>query len=262
MKKIFSVICIAALMMTGCGQEVKTETQVKEQAQEGNLTFVASGEEAATEGFTTKDGWDLEFDHIYLTVSDIKAYQLDTDYDAETQEAIKGEASAVLEGEKTVDLAQENPEIGQVKAPYGQYNAMSWKVIKATEGVNKGAALTFIGKAKKDGKEVNFEIALDKENMYYAGEYLGDERKGILDEGDADLQMTYHLDHLFGSIKRPDEEGVLGFEPLVKLEKDNMIKVDMKALQEGLTKEEFKTLVDSIPHVGHVGEGHAYTEEI
>lgn len=61
--------------------------------------------------------------------------------------------------------------------------------------VTQGNNLVIIGKAEKDGKLIDFNIKVDKQYQYLAGEYVGDERKGIVEAGkEADLEMTFHFD--------------------------------------------------------------------
>ncbi|QEK13372.1 DUF4382 domain-containing protein [Crassaminicella thermophila] len=265
MKKYFLMVLIFALiitMMTGCGASKKT-------AEEGQLIFVANGEDFVREGFVSKDGWHLTFDHVYITLADIKAYQTNPPYDAESEKEIKADVMVSLDGIKTVDLAEGDTPVfvGKVEAPVGHYNALSWKMVKAADGENKDTVLTLVGKAQKDGKNIDFRIKLDKEYEYLAGEYIGDERKGIVDKGqEADLEMTFHFDHMFGDFDTPLEDGLnvyaLGFEPFSNIAKNGKLDVDINDLKEKFSKEDFEKLMNILPTLGHVGEGHAHAKEL
>ena len=119
---------------------------------------------------------------------------------------------------------------------------------RATSGPSAGYSLVMIGTAEKDGHVENFSIKLDTVCMYSCGEYVGDERKGILSEGSStDLEMTFHFDHLFGDAKTPaDDElnlGAPGFEALLAMPEGGGSDMDMAEL-----------------HLGHVGEGHCHCE--
>jgi len=157
-----------------------------------------------------------------------------------------------LDNVYTVDLAEgdENAPpilVGEVSdAPVGHFNAISWKMVKASSGPAAGCSLVMIGAAEKDGHIVDFTISVEDGCVYSCGEYVGDERKGIVvDGGTADLEMTFHFDHIFGDADRPlDDElnlSAVGFEPLANTAEGGKADLDMTEL-----------------HLGHVGEGHCY----
>ena len=237
---ILSIITLAALAVAFVGCPADNGLV-------GTLQFYAEGEERAREGLVSKDGWSITFDHIYVTLSDITAYQTDPPYDPQTQTNIDHKVKASLQGTYTVDLAEaggvDDPRqfVGEItRQPAGHYNAISWRIVKAETGPAAGYSLLMIGTAEKDGETVDFTIGVDQEVEFRGGEYVGDERKGILESGStADLEMTFHLDHIFGDgLKAPDDEinlDSLGFEPL---------RTDSGALDLAQL------------HVAHVGEGH------
>jgi hypothetical protein len=223
-------------------------------AQTGTLQFFANGEELATEGFLppklTKDGWALTFSHIFVTLTDITAYQADPPFDAHSGDPISAKTQVALEGTHTVDLVLDAKEdsrvmVGEVKAPAGHYNAVSWKVTTAEEGILAGYSTVLIGKAQKDGKTVDFQLKSKEKSAYRCGEYVGDERKGFLAQGGmADLEMTFHLDHIFGRADKPadDEMNIqaAGFAPFAD-GKSHVLNL------QGM-------------HIGHAGEGHCSVE--
>jgi hypothetical protein len=186
--------------------------------QAGTLTFFASGEELATEGFQaprlTKDGWALTFSHIFVTLTDITAYQTDPPYDPHQGGSITGQdLRSTLQGTHTLDLvmsAQEDTRVlvgAVMDAPAGHYNALSWRMTKATEGILAGYSMVLTGTAEKDGVSIPFQLYSEEERTYRCGEYVGDERKGLLAEkGIADLEMTFHLDHIFGRADKPADD--------------------------------------------------------
>jgi len=57
-------------------------------ADTGTLTLFADGEELATEGFVapklTRDGWELRFDRILITLDQVTAHQTEPPYDADS----------------------------------------------------------------------------------------------------------------------------------------------------------------------------------
>ena len=249
MKKGISILAISVLSffivaLIGCtgGGEV------------GTLQFHANGEDFVREGFVSKDGWSINFNHVYITLADVTAYQSDPPYDPHWGGELKGEVKVDLDKVYTVDLAEGGADappilVGEVKnAPAGHYNAISWKMVKASSGPASGYSLVMIGTAEKDGRSVDFTINVDEECGYSCGEYVGDERKGILEKGGtADLEMTFHFDHIFGDAEAPmDDElnlAALGFEPFVDIAEGGKVDLNMGEL-----------------HLGHVGEGHCYCE--
>ena len=78
--------------------------------------------------------------------------------------------------------------------------------------------------------------------------------------GTADLEMTFHFDHIFGDADTPaDDElnvGAPGFEPFAELAEGGKLDVDMAALKEKISAEDFGKLEAMLPTLGHVGEGH------
>ncbi|MBM9536074.1 hypothetical protein [Desulfobulbus alkaliphilus] len=224
--------------------------------QAGTLTFYASGEDLATEGFQaprlTKDGWALTFSHIFVTLTDITAYQTDPPYDPNQGGPIPGKTQATLPGVHTLDLvmsAQEDDRVlvgAVMDAPAGHYNALSWKMTRATEGILAGYSMVLTGTAEKEGETVPFQLYSEEERTYRCGEYVGDERKGLLaEQGEADLEITFHLDHIFGRADKPADDPMNteapGFAPFTN----------------GDGKQ---TLTLHGLHIGHAGEGHCNVE--
>lgn len=243
MKKLIAllpIILLAALgvMLVGCPAD---------DGQVGTLQFYAEGEEGAREGLVCKDGWSISFDHIYVTLSDVTAYQTDPPYDPETQVNIDYRVRTKLEGTQTIDLAEvggvDDPRqfVGEISdQPAGHYNAISWRMIRADAGPAAGFSLLMIGTAEKEGQTVDFVIGVTQEAEFRGGEYVGDERKGIVGPGGtADLEMTFHLDHIFGDGLKPADDEInltaFGFElPFSDPTMLNLAQI----------------------HLAHVGEGH------
>jgi hypothetical protein len=248
-------------LLAGCGGQ---ET--------GTLQFQANGEDFVRQGFVSKDGWAISFDHVFVNLTDISGYQTDPPYDPHTGGEVDAQVTADLDGTHTVDLAEGGADappilVGQVAGvPAGHYNANAWKMVKATEGPASGYSLVLVGKAEKNGQTVDFVIDVENEYVYTCGEYVGDERKGILArDGTADLEMTFHFDHIFGDAETAmDDELNLsapGFEPFARVVGGSgALEIDMSGLQESLSPADYQMLVDILPTLGHVGEGHCHSE--
>jgi len=233
-----TVLFIASIMLAGCGGGAV-----------GKLQINANGEDFVRQGFVSKDGWSINFDHVYITLADITAYQTDPPYDPHTGGNINGEVQVSLDRVYTVDLAEGGEDappilVDEVSgAAVGHYNAISWRMVKATSGPAAGYSLVMIGTAEKDGRSVDFTINVREECGYSCGEYVGDERKGVVvDSGTADLEMTFHFDHIFGDAETPLDDalnlGALGFEPFAEGGEVDLNMAEM--------------------HLGHVGEGHCH----
>jgi hypothetical protein len=248
-------------LLAGCGAQ---ET--------GTLQFHANGEDFVRQGFVSKDGWAITFDHVFVNLTDIAGYQTDPPYDPHAGGEVEAQVTADLEGTHTVDLAEGGEDaptilVGQVAGvSTGHYNANAWKMVKATEGPTSDYALVMVGTAEKDGQTVDFTIQVENEYIYTCGEYVGDERKGILEkDGTADLEMTFHFDHIFGDSETPmdDDLNLLapGFEPFAGVVGGaGTLNIDMSGLQESLSPADYQMLVDILPTLGHVGEGHCHSE--
>ena len=217
--------------------------------QAGTLTLFASGEDLATEGFTeprlTRDGWALEFTRILATLDRITAWQTDPPFLADGP-AIAGVALE-FPGPVTVDLvaadADHRVAMATLQAPEGQFNALSWAMVPAEDGEFAGQSLVLEGIARRGAEEVAFTLVTADAIGHACGEYLGETRKGFVTAGEsADLEITLHLDHLFGRADRPADGEMnaqaLGFDAFA-----------------GGGMQEFSL---EGPHLGHVGEGHCH----
>lgn len=251
---------VVSIVLVGCaGEDVEA----------GTLRFYANGEDFVRQGFVSKDGWSINFDHVYITMADVAAYQTDPPYDPHCACPIDSEVEVGLDNVYTIDLAEGGEDadpilVGQVEdADAGHYNAISWKTVKASLGPATGYSLVVVGTADKGDRSIDFSIKVEREYEYSCGEYIGDERKGIVEDGGtADVEMTFHFDHIFGDVEAPMEDhlnvGVIGFDPFADIAEDGELDVDMAGLQDKLSAEDYQTLVDVLPTLGHVGEGHCH----
>ncbi len=273
--KVFTVMAVAALvLLLGCAPQAQPPATESDEAadtatdESGTLTLLANGEDFVREGFISKDGWQIDFNHVFVTLADVTAYQTDPPFDASTGETPDGTAVSVAET-LTLDLAEGDESADPLlieavsDAPAGQYNAFGWRMVNAAEGDYAGYTVVLDGTAEKDGETVEFVIKVETEYTYNCGEYVGDERKGILAaDGEADLEATFHFDHVFGDADASMEEalnmGAVGFDPLAAIATDGLLDIDMAGLQESLSEEDFTKMVDTLATLGHVGEGHCY----
>ena len=153
-KKLFVpviTLSILAIILSGCAGGGAT----------GKLQFHANGEDFVRQGFVSKDGWSITFDHVYITLSDITAYQTEPSYDSSLGSDIKAKSTVALDGAYTIDLAEGGEDappllVAEVSdVPVGHYNAIAWKMAKATSGPSAGHSLVIIGTAERASTRAN-----------------------------------------------------------------------------------------------------------
>jgi hypothetical protein len=234
----------------------------------GSLTLRANGEDFVRQGFTSVDGWDVRFDHVYVTLADAHAHRTDPPYDASTDEAPLGPAVS-WDGPVTVDLAAGGPEAEpHVVATHddvaaGLYNALVWRMVPAAGGPAQGASILLVGEATNGDELVAFSIADVANYAYACGAYVGDERKGVVVSGGAtDVEATFHIDHVFGDASAPADDdlnvGAVGFAPLAALAADGRLDVTTSDLETLLAADDWARMQSALGTLGHVGEGHCY----
>lgn len=237
----------------------------------GSLTFHANGESFVRQGFTSKDGWEIQFEHVYTTLNEITAHQTDPPYDPHEGGRITSDIKVGLDGMVTADLVEGGEQadpilVGAVSdAPAGRYNALSWEMAAPESGPAAGYPLVLIGQAEKDGRTIDFTLKIEMQTSYACGEYVGDERKGVLAEGgEADLEMTFHFDHIFGDGRLPPDDDLnlaaVGFEPFAAAASREAFDMDLTQLEGSLTQDQYRALIEIMPTLGHVGEGHCHSE--
>lgn len=264
------LLFLAPGIMIGCTPEQTTGEQPQAQQQQqptGTLQVRANGEERARDGLVSSDGWRITFDNLYANLTDVTAYQTEPPFDLEQGGEIQTQERVVLLNEvQTVDLAQSGDDQDSVlvaeasDVPPGQFNALSWRMVPATAGPAQGHTMVMSGTAERDGQTINFVLNIDQEFEYLCGEYVGDQRKGIVQANEtADLEATFHLDHLFGdgekSADDPINQEALGFEPLAALAQNGNLEISTSQLQ-SQSPQTYQQLQEILPSLGHVGEGH------
>lgn len=259
---------LLVLPMIGCSAS-NTEGAASKEGSTSTLLVTANGEDFVRQGFVDKDGWQISFDNVYVTLSDIVVAQKEPTINAvetDTSKAAKAEVVAA-DSAITVDLAagDENAEPVLVTAvedaPVGRYNALSWQMAAPTSGDSAGYPLTMVGTATKADESIDFEIKLTEELSFVCGDFIGDERKGVLTaEEPAEVEATFHFDHIFGDAEAADDDeintGALGFDALAALAEDGDLSVTSEDLAARLSPEDYNTLKTVLTSLGHVGEGH------
>ncbi len=241
------------------------------QNSQATLNLVANGEDFVRQGFVTKDGWTMNFDRLDINLGDVTAYQIDGTFEPTEEDTLDSldyqEKVSLLDTPQVVDLAQGEADAEPIlvtnkEVAPGFYNAMAWKIDTAeADSSLAGKTMVLQGTATKDEQVVNFDISLNRPIQYLCGEYVGDERKGIIQAQETgELETTFHFDHIFGDNQTSPDDALnvdaLGFEPLAQLASSDSLTVDDATLTQELSAEDQEKLTKAVIGLGHVGEGH------
>ena len=272
MKKIPLLLCGITLGSALLVIENKTSNQALANGTEsGSLVLIANGEDFVRQGFVSKDGWQIGFAHVFVNMNDAIAYSTSPSFEPEkgdTKKSIKYENKvSFLDSSQAVDLAQGDAEaepilVKEADAAEGFYNALSWKVSTADDdSVMPGKTILLIGTAVKDQEAVNFNLGFNNPVEYVCGEFVGDERQGIVTaDSSGTVEATFHFDHIFGdgdtSLEEAINQDALGFQPIAELASNGAVNLDEQDLASQLSAQDYQKLTKAVSGLGHVGEGH------
>ncbi len=269
-----NTIALLSLLIASCSSETSesnnTSTVANNQG-EATLNLVANGEDFVRQGFVTKDGWTMNFARLDVNLSDVTAYQIEGAFEPTEGDKLDtleySEKVSLLDTPKVVDLAEGEADaepvmVTNAEVTPGFYNAVAWKIDTAgADSPLAGKTMVLQGTASKDEQVINFDISLNRPIQYLCGEYVGDERKGIIQAGETgELETTFHFDHIFGDRETSPDDALnvdaLGFEPLAKLASSDSLTIDDAILEQQLSPEDQEKLTKAVIGLGHVGEGH------
>lgn len=277
--KLQGLLAMVALFLGACGG--------MDEAAVGTLVFSANGEEFVRNGFTSEDGWSIQFQAVYVNVYGPTAYQVVEDQQQSlTQAGLRhgghphenipeGSAHVALMGDYFLQLKQPAFEVGRAEdAPIGNYNRLAFTVRPApdeSQGLEQGftgVSLAFLGTAEKEGRSIGFDIRFSEEMVYYDCGPNGD--AGVLAEGEqATAEMTFHVDHVFGDSEAgppdtSDESSVnfmaVGFGPFAALAQDDSLQIDQQQLGQLMNGATYLQLIDAVRTMGHSGEAHCHLD--
>ncbi len=224
-----NTIVFIFLFLAGCSGVGNTSSNTSVMESQGTLSLVANGEDFVRKGFTTKDGWQINFERVEVTLGEVTAYQVAGGFNPEKKSLIKSHKSIqLLSDSKTIDLAKggESAKSILVKAtqvPAGFYNALSWNMLpKMDSAFADGRTILLEGTAIKGDRRLNLLLGFNQPLKYLCGEFIGDSRKGMVKTSEnTELEMTFHFDHIFGDqtvgAEAEINQKALGFEPLANL---------------------------------------------
>ncbi|MGF1589361.1 MAG: DUF4382 domain-containing protein [Pleurocapsa sp.] len=267
--RIFAyAIALGSLVASGFAQ--KNETKTIAATEEGTLTLVANGEDFVRQGFVSKDGWEISFDHVYVNMAEAIAYSTEPSFEpqkGDTKESIEYQNKADFEITETPDLAAGEADaepivVAEANVPAGFYNALAWQLSSAAPGSPiAGSTIALQGQATKDGETINFDLGFNQPAEYVCGEFVGEDRQGLVAaDTPGKVEATFHFDHIFGDADTPPEDALnqdaLGFQPLADLALNGTIQLSEADLASQLSEADYQTLSEAITGLGHVGEGH------
>jgi len=230
--------------------QAETSAESPASSEPGELTVVANGEDFVRQGFTSKDGWEIAFDRVEVSLGEIVPQHED---------------GAPVEpiAPQTVDLAagDENAEpipIATMTVPSGYYNGINWSIAPMEDD---SPSVVMTGTAMKDDRELAFELAFAPNLAYSCGEYVGDERKGFVEpDSPGELEVTLHFDHIFGDAGAPADDkintGGFGFDRFAAVADGDTVVVTPETLDEQFSEEDLADIAAPLTSLGHVGEGH------
>lgn len=289
---IFASHCILAviiLLSLACSGSVNDDETPAEST--GELILKANGESFVSDGFTSKDGWDITFEHVYVTVSNTTAFQTEEQNDSEKPRYHAGHSHGglstgseyhTIEEDLLVDLKNGSSLDGNkvtLRSFYGvktgHYNRVAWSMSETTTNTSlqtgltstdlataMGNCITLVGQASKDNQTISFHIAFDEELYYQTTETNG--TGGIVsDNGSGEAEITFHFDHIFGDGDEAPDAGVnpgaLGFQPFADMLADGetSLRTSFPQLANDISPADMDTLYKAYLTLGHSGESHA-----
>ncbi|MGB5636866.1 MAG: DUF4382 domain-containing protein [Waterburya sp.] len=262
-------IALGSVILSSLNQQHRWTT-VTAATGEGTLALVANGEDFVRQGFVSKDGWSINFEHLYVNISDAIAYTTKSSFEprkGDNKESIKYQNRVNFDSLKTPDLAAGEADaepivVASANVPAGFYNALAWKLSTAeADSPIAGNTIALIGQATKDGEIINFDLGFNQPVEYICGEFIGESRQGIVaPEASGKVEATFHFDHIFGDGNSSQQDALnqdaLGFQPLANLASNGTVKLNEADLANQLSPQDYEQLTEAIAGLGHVGEGH------
>lgn len=271
------IALMLTIVLAGCGT-------AEDQGPIGTLVFTANGEDFVRDGFVSEDGWAIEFEQVYVNVFGPTAYQVVEEpqlvpglrHGGHPHEDIpNGAAHVSLTGDMFLSLKQATFELGQdADAPIGNYNRLAFTVRPAPadaqdlEQEHLGSSIVLLGTASLADETIAFRMRFEEEMAYSACGPNGE--AGVLAEGgQAEAQLTFHFDHIFGDFEEgpaepEDPETInyiaIGFGPFAELAEDGQLDVDQQALSERMSGATYLQLIEAVRTLGHSGEGHCHLD--
>ena len=233
-------------------------------APDSELDVMVNGEAFAEEGMVSKDGWEISFDQVTVMVGEVTVSGVPANADPDQGDLVEvpwsleggSEAAEVPPGFVAVSLQDGPVKLGPQEVPVGTYNQVQWQW-----GADATAAIALKGTAVQGDQSIPFNLRFPGEFQANCGDYVGDERKGIVtaDSG-GEVELTLHLDHMFGDGDSPPNDEIntksFGFNPFLETASEEGIVVTPATWESWGTPALRQSLKDVLISMPHVGEGH------
>lgn len=232
------LLLLLILLFTSCGRE------------KSSLSVFANGEDFVSNGFVGKEGWQIEFQNLYVNINDIEAYN-----------PFDKDLHVISEGDFFVDLRYE-PLVSVTnfkQIPIGNYQSLRFSLSPQISGEYEGYSIIMIGTASRQETLIPFTIKLHEAITFDGKEgYVGDTIKGLVEKNQTgEAEMTFHFDHIFGDASAAPSAHVNadspGFSLFLHYAHNGSINVTQNDLK---THENYPKLIKAIETLGHLGEGH------
>lgn len=240
---------VLAAALSSCGESATEMSK---------LGLVVNGETFAQEGMVSKDDWQISFQEIAVTLGSVTA--LGEAAPDEGGDEVLEASWPLKEGEAakefvTVTLHEGPAQLGAQEVPVGNYNQVKW------QWGGSEAAIAMKGTAVKGDQTIEFDMALPGTFQVACGDYVGDERKGIVTaDSEGEVELTLHLDHLFGDGESPPSAEIntksLGFDPFAATAEEGKLSLAAADADTWATPQLRQLLQEVLMSMPHVGEGH------
>jgi hypothetical protein len=284
-----TALCLVALIAT-----FSCQSNDDDDVTGGTLVFTANGETFARDGFTSKDGWSITFDHAFLSLGGPTAFQVPEDGGGSTKPDLSrhaghphvgltgGGAHVALPGTYVVDVAQSaDTDYGTALAfiaavEPGNYNRVAWD-LKVCDGQTAtavgsvtpedmamlhGYSLVLVGTAVKAAVTKDFVLRF-RDAVYWVSAESHPLDIGVVSVGGTGFaEMTFHFDHIFGdaSVSPTDELNLaaVGFDPFAAIDpdSDSDLYVDDDEMGRFMPAATCKKFYRAFLTLGHTGEAH------
>ena len=173
LKSVVMIFALSSCVLNNTPEA--TELSSTSSQGKSRLSLVANGEDFIRQGFVSKDGWQIEFNHAYITLDEVIAYQTNPPFNLGNGEKLQVTKSITLiDFATTIDLAQGDEKalpikVTEVSAPIGKYNAISWNVVNNPED---NTSIVLDGVATKNDQTINFVLKFSLNLSYLCVDFV------------------------------------------------------------------------------------------
>lgn len=195
-------------------------------------------DELLQQGFTSKDFWQIRFEHVYITF-DGKGRTIDL---SDGDEPLGAILSQWRGNEMNTASDATNP---------AKSSQLSGRIIKASGGPSQGYSIYLQGKAYRENNRIEFTLKFEQDFLVKCPSQGSGKSK-------SDGALSLRLENLFGDARLPAEgevnQGALGFDALTELAEKESLTMDMAMLKQRLSPEAIATLQKQLGRLIYLGD--------